>query len=161
MPAHNLTTSVFCLERLEMYAKHKPFEVRVERPGNAAELGPQTNLRAKEYDNIVIEDIRPWKSSLSLERNGFFVLDIDVNMTPEEFEDKRAIEERYLPVVARTLCQRLGARRIQIHDYLVPSTCLSMALTAETSSRSAKATKHSHSPPVGQANTSRQLWSYI
>ncbi|TKX21714.1 hypothetical protein C1H76_6210 [Elsinoe australis] len=119
MPLQALTTSVFCLERLEVYATHKPFEVRVERPNEAGDLGPQTNLRTEERGGIAVEDVRHRKHSLSFEKNGFFVLDIDVNMAPEEFEDKQAIEEKYLPVVAETLSRRLGAERIQIHDYLV------------------------------------------
>lgn len=161
MPLQALTTSVFCLERLEVYATHKPFEVRVERPNEAGDLGPQTNLRTEERGGIAVEDVRHRKHSLSFEKNGFFVLDIDVNMAPEEFEDKQAIEEKYLPVVAETLSRRLGAERIQIHDYLVPHLYSPRASTADASFRSAKATKHFHFRLVSQVDTNLQLWYYI
>jgi len=110
-----LLTSICCLDRLELYQKEKPYEMRFYPPGDF----PRKNLHISTYHGIPVEDIRSRKESLSISKNGSMVMELDSQMSPEDFSDREAIESQYLPKVAEGLKKCLGASRVQIHDYLV------------------------------------------
>lgn len=63
--------------------------------------------------------MRGHEEELSLEKNGSIVMELDAKMNVDEFGDREAIRQKYLPQVAEKLKERLGASRVQIHDYLV------------------------------------------
>jgi len=108
-------TSVCCLDRLELYKKEKPYEMRFYPPGDF----PRKNLQISKYHNIQVEDVRGREQELSLEKNGFVVMGLDTGMSAEDFSDRQSIRSRYLPKVAEGLRKCLGASRVQVHDYLV------------------------------------------
>jgi DNA-binding transcriptional MerR regulator len=110
-----LLTSIHCLDRLELYRKEKPYEMRFYPPCDF----PRKNIHISKYHGIPVEDIRARKESLSINKNGFMVMELDGQMSPEDFSDREAIASQYLPKVAEELKKCLGASRVQIHDYLV------------------------------------------
>lgn len=80
---------------------------------------PRKNLEISKYENIPVEDVRGHEKDLSFGKNGFVVMELDVPMDVEDFSSKEAIISQYLPKVAEGVKERLGATRVQIHDYLV------------------------------------------
>ncbi|TAQ91340.1 hypothetical protein B7494_g309 [Chlorociboria aeruginascens] len=109
-----LLTSICCLDRHELYQTEKPYELRFHPPGNF----PRKNLHISEYHGIPVEDVRGREKSLSFSKNGFVVMELDDQMSPEDFNDAEAIKSQYLPKVAQELKIHLGASRVQVHDYL-------------------------------------------
>ena len=110
-----LLTSVCCLDKLERYKKEKPYEIRFVPPNNF----PRRNSQISVHRNIKVEDVRGKEGNLSIDGNGFIVMNLTPSMSAEDFEDTKAIESQYLPEVAEALKERLGAYRVQVHDYLV------------------------------------------
>ena len=110
-----LFTSVCCLDKNELYQREKPYEMRFNPPGDF----PRKNLEVSKHDNIPVEDVRGYEKDLSFERNGFIVMELDIPMDIEDFGSREAIVSQYLPKVAEELKDRLGATRVQVHDYLV------------------------------------------
>ena len=110
-----LLTSVCCLDRLELYRKEKPYEMRFHPPGDF----PRKNLHISKYYDIPVEDVRGREKDLSIDKNGFAVMELDASMSSEDFGDREAITSRYLSKVAERLKECLGASRVQVHDYLV------------------------------------------
>ena len=110
-----LLTSICCLDRLDLYHKEKPYEMRFNPPGDF----PRKNLHISKYCGIPVEDVRGREKELSIDKNGFAVMKLDVSMTLEDFDDKEIIKAHYLSRVAEGLKECLGASRVQVHDYLV------------------------------------------
>jgi hypothetical protein len=115
MRTQPLILSICCLDRLELYKHEKPYEMRFDFPGDF----PRKNLHISKHEGILVEDVRGREKDLTLEKNGFAVLELDIPMTVEDFSDGNAIRARYLPQVAETLRQSLGASRVQVHDFVV------------------------------------------
>ena len=117
-----LLTSICCLDRLDLYDREKPYELRFKPPGDF----PRKNLQISRYEGIQVEDVRGREDSLSIEKNGFCVMTLDETLFPQSFSDKEAVTAQYLPKIAEELKKCLGARRVQIHDWLVsPPLCIS------------------------------------
>ncbi|MCJ1357709.1 MAG: hypothetical protein MMC33_007705 [Icmadophila ericetorum] len=110
-----LLTSICCLDRLELYRREKPYELRFYPPNGF----PRKNLHISKYQGILVEDVRGRENSLSIDKNGFVVMKLDAAMNVEDFGDREAIISQYLPKVAEGLKESLGASRVQVHDYLV------------------------------------------
>ena len=110
-----LLTSVCCLDKIELYQREKPFEMRFNPPGDF----PRKNLEISKYEDVPVEDVRGNEKDLSLKNNGFIVMELDVPIDVEDFGSRDAIISQYLPLIAEGLQDRLGATRAQIHDYLV------------------------------------------
>ncbi|KAJ6186406.1 hypothetical protein N7519_007707 [Penicillium mononematosum] len=113
MSEQSLATSICCLDRLDLYRREKPYELRFDPPNEF----PRKNLQISQHHDIRVEDIRNRKGDLSIEKNGFVVMDLEDIMSAEKFGHGDAVESRYLPQVAESLKERLGATRVQIHDY--------------------------------------------
>lgn len=119
MTKHCQRTYTHFLERSDLYKTEKPYELRFVPNGDF----PRENLVKKRHDDIEVEDVRGWEEQLKIGRNGFELMPLDAPMLPHEYDDKEAVERRYLPLVAKQLTNLLGASRIQIHDYLVHPPC--------------------------------------
>jgi hypothetical protein len=115
MKEQNLVTSICCLDRLELYQWEKPYEMRFIPPNGF----PRKNLHISKYEGIPVKDVRGVEKTLSIEKNGFVVMELEAPMTLEDFSDREAIRSRYLPKVAESLKECLGASRVQVHDYVV------------------------------------------
>lgn len=115
MTRKDVTTSVCCLDKLELYNTVKPYELRFFPPSDF----PRTNLKYTKYEGIEVEDMRGREDELSVEKNGYTLMKIDVPMEAEDFSDRDKLRSIYLPLVAERLKEHLGASRVQVHDYLV------------------------------------------
>lgn len=115
MHGPNLLTSICCLDKIELYEREKPYEMRFNPPGDF----PRKNLQISKHENILVEDIRGHEKDLSFEKNGFTVMELDTPLGAEDFDDREIIISQYLPKVAESLKHCLGATRVQVHDYLV------------------------------------------
>ncbi|RHZ70336.1 hypothetical protein CDV55_108201 [Aspergillus turcosus] len=110
-----IETSICCLDKLELYRREKPYEIRFAVPDDF----PRTNLQISVYDHIRVEDVRGHENELSIKENGFAVMELDVPMSPEDFSEPQLIQSKYLPPLAEKLKNFLGASRVQVHDYVV------------------------------------------
>jgi hypothetical protein len=107
--------SVYYLDRLERYKTEKPYEIRFDVPADF----PTRNSVMSKYEGIKAEDIRGREAEFSVERNGFDVLHLDVPISYEDFADRETLISAYFPRVAAAVKDRLGASRVQVHDWLV------------------------------------------
>ncbi|TPX13842.1 uncharacterized protein E0L32_005786 [Thyridium curvatum] len=80
---------------------------------------PRKNLQITKHDGVHVDDVRGHEDALSFEKNGFFLMKLDELMQIEDFDRMDLITSVYLPQVAECLKKRLGASRVQVHDYLV------------------------------------------
>lgn len=143
MASPALSTSICCVDKLDLYKTEKPYEMRFNPPGDF----PRKNLQITKYFDISVADIRGHEDSLSIDRNGFRIMEVEELMSAEDFDDDATIRARYLPQIAEELKICLGASRVQIHDYLVCSgtyTCVLEVLRLKVS-RSEKVTSSSPS----------------
>lgn len=115
MDGQQLLTSICCLDRLELFKTEKPYEIVFKAPGNF----PRTNMSTSRHHGIPVHDIRGRQDNFSITRNGFYIMNLESEMTADDFDDEAAIKSIYLPQVAETLKQSLGASRVQVHDYMV------------------------------------------
>ena len=162
MSCSALLTSICYLDKIELYQREKPYEMRFNPPGDS----PRKNLQISKYENIPVEDVRGHEKDLSFSKTGFIVMELDVPMDMEDFDDREAIISQYLPRIAEGLKDRLGATRVQVHDYLVgsfaKSTSISKVVVRLTwIPRSAKVTSHSPYRPVSHTTGSSQQPSCI
>ena len=107
-------TSVYHLERNDLWEKEKPFFLDY----TPAPPAIKSNAVIKAED-VVIEDIRGHEDDFTYDQNGFFILPMNDPMNAEDFDDIHKISDVYLPHVAEVVKQKLGASRVQIYDYLV------------------------------------------
>lgn len=108
-------TYVGCLDRLDIYKKEKPYELRFQYSGDF----PFTNTQISAHHDIAVEDVRGHEKGLSLEKNGFAMMELDIPLLPNDFNDPQIVETKYLPPLSESLKELLGASRVQVYDYVV------------------------------------------
>jgi hypothetical protein len=116
--AHQLNTVTWYLMNDGRYNKIKPFfsNIPFEHPE-----ARQTNIECEPHD-IVVTDIRGHEDELSLDIQGFQVLQTDLQIDYEKFADNNWIKEKHYPLVERWLREVLGenvVERIYIYDHTV------------------------------------------
>ncbi|KAL9607391.1 MAG: hypothetical protein Q9167_007693 [Letrouitia subvulpina] len=114
MAAHVLS-SMWFLKPDSIYDTEKVYELKFDPPNRF----PRTNMKIERQDSIEIEDIRGRQTDFSFARNGFEIINIDVDLSPEDFDDKELVVDHYLPKVAHTVKAKLAAARVQVLDYLI------------------------------------------
>lgn len=110
-----LQGSMYFLERLSLYNTEKPYELRY----TPAPDQPKTNMKLEKADCLTMTNIRGREDDFSFRNNGFALVHLDSKMRPEDFEVRSKVIKQYLPIVADTVKEILGAQRVQIFDYVV------------------------------------------
>ena len=82
---------------------------------------PERNFDEERVNGIVIEDVRPIKSSLTLDEHGVSVLDLHCDMLYEDYFDYDTVKRVYGEEIRNLLLERLGARRVYFHECVVSS----------------------------------------
>lgn len=99
-----------------LHNNYKPYELLYETEG----LPTGCN-----YDEIVhevvVEDLRPLKGKLSLDREGFILADVDSAMTYQDYFDERLLKEKYMAEVKHLIMSMFQARSVYFHECVVSS----------------------------------------
>lgn len=98
-------TQILYLKRLEDYKKEKPFEVLFSLKGFADEA-KQTNC-VLEPTPVLMLNARQASEPPSLRKNGFQLIHSPCPLSSDDFDDKHAISEIYLPLVKRCVLEVL------------------------------------------------------
>ena len=97
-----------------LHDTHKPYELLY----NAGELPTGCNFDEMEHE-VVIEDFRPLKGKLSLDREGFLLADLDSTMTYQDFFDEAALKDKYMSEVKALILNLFQARSVYFHECVV------------------------------------------
>lgn len=114
-PSSTVQSSMHFLKRDPLYDSVKPYESRRKDWTHM----PKTNAMLEEED-VTIQDIRG--THLSLATHGFSCMNLETELSPEDFQQPSKVAAVYLPQLAQAVKASLGADRIQIYDFTV---CLS------------------------------------
>lgn len=106
---------MYVLPRNGLWEREKPYLLKFKPTVDF----PKTNISMVKLDGIQIEDTRGKEHNLSLERNGFAIMNLDIAMSPELFDDHETVQSAFLPEAAEALKSFLGASRVQVFDYVV------------------------------------------
>ncbi|KAK5153117.1 hypothetical protein LTS14_007761 [Recurvomyces mirabilis] len=112
MTSTSVLTHTHFLQRDKLYDHEKPYSLRFTAPPGLA----RANIKLDKRD-IIVNDIRPKKKSLSLESNGCFIWDFDTGLSYDDFDDKTKVKDVYLAEVAEGLRKKLGAEKVQIFEH--------------------------------------------
>jgi len=109
--ARDVHSSIYFLERNEIFASVKPYTLAYKpEPGVARE-----NYK-REARNLTISDIRACRGDMSLDRNGFIVLDTAELSDTLNWDDKTCVEREYYPAIVAAIEKVLpGASFIPLH----------------------------------------------
>ena len=88
------------------------------------EYNPSDGLAERNYDthqiyDIPIHDLRPLKGKLSLDREGFVILDLPSSMKYEDYLDETKLKSVFAEELRQCLLNTLGARAVFIHECVV------------------------------------------
>ncbi|KAK3673346.1 hypothetical protein LTR78_006892 [Recurvomyces mirabilis] len=122
MTSTSVLTHTHFLQRDKLYDHEKPYSLRFTAPPGLA----RANIKLDKRD-IIVNDIRPKKKSLSLESNGCFIWDFDTGLSYDDFDDKTKVKDVYLAEVAEGLRKKLGAEKVQIFEHTSSSIFRSFA----------------------------------
>ncbi|KAI4214880.1 MAG: hypothetical protein LQ351_002593 [Letrouitia transgressa] len=113
MPAtlSKVAATIFFLKKDPKHEKEKPYAFRY-----AADINiPKTNFELKEYNNVMIEDIRDRLWSFTIEQNGFCVLELSNEIHYEDYFDFTKVET-YFHQLESLLKDHLQALSIRKRD---------------------------------------------
>ncbi|KAJ9133114.1 hypothetical protein NKR19_g9178 [Coniochaeta hoffmannii] len=88
------------------------------------EYNPSDGLAERNYDthqiyDIPIHDLRPLKGKLSLDREGFVILDLPSSMKYEDYLDETKLKSVFAEELRQCLLNTLGARAVFIHECVI------------------------------------------
>ena len=109
-----LQTQVYFLKRSPLYNEEKPYSLRFTPPSGF----PRANIVLECHD-ITIEDTRATKDDLSLEKNGFAIMNLDTTMEYDQFDDEQIVKDTYLRELSDALRVYLKASHVQVFEHTV------------------------------------------
>ncbi|CAG9952075.1 unnamed protein product [Clonostachys rosea f. rosea IK726] len=102
------------VKRDESNENEKLFQLMyLDHDGNAQSNTPFTSAET------LVHDIRPKKSSLSFDKEGFVVLDLDSQMQPEDFYDRNKVKTIFGTQLRDALKKLTGARCVYFHETVI------------------------------------------
>lgn len=105
--------TLFFLKELELYRTVKPYRLRFDSPD--PEL-PRTNIICRGVDNVPIHDVRTCET-MEFDRTGFMFLDLDSELTYEDCNNRKKVEQLYLADLKALLCKTLKTPNIVFLDH--------------------------------------------
>lgn len=79
---------------------------------------PRTNYEVEPHV-VKVHNVRPLMQDLSLDRNGFEVLQLNSELEYADFSSPQKIKDVYMEEVKNLLTQRLNAKHVLLLDYVV------------------------------------------
>ncbi|KUJ15485.1 methyltransferase [Mollisia scopiformis] len=106
---------IYFLSRNPIYETTKPYTLRY-RPSEASQI-PQTNVE-RELHELVFHDLR-LAHGLEYETCGFQVVSLESEMKYEEYDDEEKVERFHGKEVGEAVRVALGARGVDVVDYVI------------------------------------------
>ncbi|KAK7928260.1 hypothetical protein PG985_005258 [Apiospora marii] len=116
---NNVVASLNFIKRLDLYDLEKPFSIAHEIESWTGNV-PRSNY-SKERVATLIEDIRGREASFTFEKNGFAVIETASSLEYHEFQDKKKVEDTYVPEIGSCLLEYFGATSVHVFSVL-PAT---------------------------------------
>jgi hypothetical protein len=91
---------------------HKPRAYAMEPPSGEPEISAGFESRT-----VPVRDLRPLAAGLSLDREGFRLVDAPTDM--RAFDDDAAVRSLYYPEASRLVARETGASRVVVFDHTV------------------------------------------
>ena len=110
-----ISTEIYHLQKLPRYVSEKPYTMRYVPEGGTA----VSNV-LREKHTLVVKDIRDSKNEYTLDRNGFMISKLPLNLDYATFESQEAIEKTYFPELETLLLSLFPGSTIDFVSYLVP-----------------------------------------
>ncbi|OBR04183.1 Methyltransferase CmcJ [Colletotrichum higginsianum IMI 349063] len=99
----------------ELFRTERPYRILSTFGGSKCH-GPDTNLRFGQEETEIITNIRGSEASFTLDQYGFEYVNSPTHF--EDWEDRRMVEERYLPEIEKLLLETIeGAHEVFIFDW--------------------------------------------
>lgn len=120
--AHNnqVTTTLHYLKPDPKWSEEKPFTLFVDVSG--IQGAQNTNIVKETVPGISIHDARPSLDGidrLTLDINGFEMINLRQDDRPEDFENPKWVEDHYYPYLCHLLKERLGAKEARVYEHKV------------------------------------------
>jgi hypothetical protein len=103
-------------ERQSCPSDQRPYELLFQPPDSTF---PVCNYTVEQVPDVSIQDMRPLKDQLSLDKQGFLVADLNTSMTYEDHFNQETLKSIYLPEVKALLKSQLGIRAAYVHECVV------------------------------------------
>lgn len=116
--AEDVITYLYMIPQDKLWDREKPYLLALDQPVSI----PKTNISMERNDGIKVADIRDRLGDFNMKQDGFALMNLDVDMSPDEFDNEEKIEKYFLPPAAESLKEFLGASRVQVFDFLVRCT---------------------------------------
>jgi hypothetical protein len=113
----DVSASVFFLQRHDDYNTCKPYQLEYHSPSIL-----RSNLRSQKED-VLIKDLRGIESTFTFATNGFAVLELESEMSYEDYDNDDKVSGIYCREVAACLLSYMQAKSVQVYDYKVSSPC--------------------------------------
>lgn len=111
----NVDASMYVLQRDSLFDTVKPYHLKFEPP----EGFPRENTVMIKRDGIPVQDIRGIEHEFSVSRNGFGLMNLDLPFDVQRIDDEEWIKSAFVPDLARSAKEFLGASRVQVFDYKI------------------------------------------
>ncbi|KAJ8133602.1 hypothetical protein O1611_g19 [Lasiodiplodia mahajangana] len=103
-------------ERGSWPAHERPYELLFLPPDSSF---PVSNYRVIQVPDVPIYDLRPLKDTLSLDREGFLMANINTRMEYEDYFDREKLKTIYIPEIKIFLKRKLGVKAIYVHECVI------------------------------------------
>lgn len=113
--ALDVRASLQFMAKDERHKVEKPYTLEYE----TTDAVPHSNFELETVDNITVHDVRPYMSSLSLEKEGVMILSMESHMEYEDFFDDEKLKNVFAEELRTSLKAILGASKIFFHECLV------------------------------------------
>jgi hypothetical protein len=110
----SIKADMIFLARDPLLETNKPYELLYNMPDM-----PRGCNFDEVTESVVIEDFRPLKGKLSLDRDGFVLVDLPRPVPYEDYFDEEALREGFVSDAKRILQEVCGARAVYIHECVV------------------------------------------
>lgn len=113
--AQNVLTLMYFLQQDPLYAIEKPYALDYNPPPGFK----RSNVSLEKCEKLKVEDIRGREDEFSFTDNGFMLMNVDVDMSPTDFNERDKVIQFYVPAIAHHVKEKLGASRVQIFEHIV------------------------------------------
>ena len=112
-----LESHIAFLERDAKHELEKPYKLQYD-PGLKSEI-PRTNVVSRHYGPVTLHDFRVLEKPMTFEKNGFCVLNMESELSPEDFYDEDKVRRIYYPELQALVVEKFKATRVEVLEHLV------------------------------------------
>ncbi|ERF69550.1 hypothetical protein EPUS_01880 [Endocarpon pusillum Z07020] len=114
LTAGDVEADIHYLSRSDIYKSVKPYTLRYKPPG----LLPISNV-IREKECTIIRNMRHHWDALKYDSCGFQVVELDTQMTFDDFSDVDKIDRVHRPEIEKCVKRTMQASSVQVLDYVI------------------------------------------